>query len=564
MMSPPRAIVQDSVFIALLVLFSAALYVPFLGFYSDDWSFLWYALGEERSLGETLWRTYSLTDSIMTRPAHALYAGVLLAVFGDQPFGHHVVNSVVISASAVLVYHVLRELGQDRLTALAAALLFGLLPHYATDRFWFVTFQVPLSAATYFIALLADLQAARRPAGTRWPLRVISLVALATSVMSYEIFMPLFFLNPVVVWFRHRRHGTADWRTILPFALVQFAVVIACGVFKALYTARLVEATATDHIVWFGKLLASAFYTLVFGDFGLRLPLVLWDIVARQSVAPVIGAGLIAGLVVLVYLRRVAREAGAVLADRAVHAWQIAAGLLLVIAGYSIFLLTFTAAISTTGVNNRTAMAAVMGVALGIVGVIGWIATWLPSAWRVGAFTATVAALCASGFIIINVVGLYWGAAAAQQRVVLAGLRRDVPTLPAGSTLLVDGLCPYVGPAPAFDSWWDISAALRLAYGDDSLAGDVVKPSLEIAEEGIYTHIWDKRIGPYRYDTLLVYNLQRRHVQSLSGPFAAREYFAAFNPTRDSGCRPSREGEGERIFVPGARRISYPPRPDSD
>ncbi len=560
-MKSQRLLVQDSLAIALVVLLSAALYVPFLGFYSDDWTFLWYVLGDPRrqSLGEMLWRTFSLTDSIMTRPVHALYAGILLAVFGAQPLGHHVVNSSVIAASAVLFYLVLREIGQDRLTALAAALLFGLLPHYATDRFWFVTIQVALSAAAYFISLLADLKATGRPAGRRWPLRMVSVVALLTSVMSYEIFMPLIVLNPVVVWFCHRRHGTAEWRSILPFAVVQLAIVIACGVFKAIYTARMVEATAIDHVVWFGKLLAIAFYTLVFGDFGLRLPLVLWDIVARQDVAPVVGAGLLAGMVVLVYLRRAARETGAMLADRVAHARRIAAGALLVIAGYSIFFVTFTAGISTTGINNRTSMAAVIGIALGIVGVLGWAVTWFPPTWRVSIFTAAVATLCASGFIIVNTLGLYWGAAAARQRVVLAAVKRDVPTLPSGSTLLLDGLCPYVGPAPVFDSWWDISAALRLVYRDDSLAGDIVKPSLEITEEGIYTHIWDKRIGPYRYQTLLVYNLQRSHVQRLPGPLAAREYFAAFDPDRDSSCRPSREGDGERLFVPGARRIGFPP-----
>lgn len=555
----------DSVVVALAVLGSAVLYLPYLGFYSDDWSFLWYVGmgGPEPGLGDIYSRTMFLTDSIMTRPAHALYAATLLALFGDQPLGHHAVNTAVLALSGALFYLLLRELGQWRLPALAAALLYVLLPHYMTDRFWFVTFQVPLSAATYFLSLLADLRAAARPAGQRTPLRILSMIALVTSVLSYEIFMPLFFLNPLIVWHRMRGHGPQRrirWPELAAFALLQGALLIAAGAFKAAYTARLVSATLADHVTWFAKLLAEGFYTLLLGDFGLRLPLLLWDIAIRHDVAAVLVAGLACGVLIFLYLRSVARAPDGELPSRAISLRQIGAGALIFPAGYSIFFVTFTAGIATTGMNNRTAMAAAMGIAVAATGALGWLAGGVPAAWRVKLFAAATAALCAIGFTLINTTGLYWGAAAATQRKVLAGLRQDVPTLPPGTALLLDGVCPYVGPAPVFETWWDFSSALRLVYNDNSLVGDVVKPGIEIAAEGIYTRMYGKRIGPYRYETLYVYDARGHRLQRLAAAHAARSYFAPGNAPPGRGCRASREGEGERLFVPGARRIGFPPR----
>jgi hypothetical protein len=78
-------------------------------------------------------------------------------------------------------------------------------------------------------------------------------------------------------------------------------------------------------------------------------------------------------------------------------------------------------------------------------------------------------------------------------------------TLPRGSTLLLDGACPYVGPAIVFESSWDLEAALRIIYKDSSLNADIVKPNLRIGEEYLSTFIYSFE-EKYPYGNLFIFN----------------------------------------------------------
>jgi hypothetical protein len=559
----PRERLADGLFIAAVVAASAALYVGSLGFYSDDWAMLW-AIGRDggaASFAQTIARSF-WTDSINTRPVHAVYGGILVWLFGTQPLGYHVVNTVVIAAGAVLLYRVFLALGAGRAVALAVALVHALLPHYATVRFWFVCFQVPLSLVGYAACLLADLRAGGAPLREAWPWRLASVAALLLSVMSYEIFMPLIVLNPVLVALAARRSaggGPLRWRPLVPFTLVQWTLLVAAGLFKAAYTARLPPASVTEHAGWFAKLLADAAGTAVVGDFGLGLPRVLADIALRHDVVPVLAAGVATGVAIAAWLAAALRRAPASLPGRAAAGLLLAGAVVAFLGGYGIFLLTFNAGVSTTGMNNRTALAAAIGYALALVAASAWLASLLrsPPARR-ALFAGLVGAACASGFVVINTLGLLWGEAAARQAAVRAALLGAVPALPAGASVIVDGACPYVGPAPVFETWWDTTGFLRLLYRDDSLRGDVVTERLAVGEDGVYTSMYGKRVGPYPYGNLWVFDAQAGVLRRIDGPYAARAYFASRAAAPDDACRPSREGAGEAVFVPGGPRARFP------
>ena len=45
--------------------------------------------------------------------------------------------------------------------------------------------------------------------------------------------------------------------------------------------------------------------------------------------------------------------------------------------------------------------------------------------------------------------------------------------LPAGSTVLLDRVCPYGGPGVVFETWWDTGPALSLTLGR-KLDADVI------------------------------------------------------------------------------------------
>jgi MFS family permease len=91
--------------------------------------------------------TLPLIDSVGFAPIYAacaivpvLAGGILLiglySLFQLEPLGYHVVNIAVLAATAVLFYLSLRRLGIPRFLTLTIPLVFALLPHYSTDRFW--------------------------------------------------------------------------------------------------------------------------------------------------------------------------------------------------------------------------------------------------------------------------------------------------------------------------------------------------------------------------------------------------------------------------------------------
>ena len=128
-------------------------YITGLGFYGDDWG----VLGVFGSLTDHFFgRLFSLLAHHhlgLSRPGQMLYMALQYKVFGFQPIGYHVVNTAVLALGAILFYLTLRQLGQDRLIALSVGLVFSLLPHFSTTRFWYAASQGNLSLAFYFLSL---------------------------------------------------------------------------------------------------------------------------------------------------------------------------------------------------------------------------------------------------------------------------------------------------------------------------------------------------------------------------------------------------------------------------
>jgi hypothetical protein len=79
----------------------------------------------------------------------------------------------------------------------------------------------------------------------------------------------------------------------------------------------------------------------------------------------------------------------------------ITVGLIVFASGYGVFAIRDQVGFSTSGLNNRSAIAASVGVALSIVGGIGWLSSLVPSKLLSNVvFCGLVTALCTFGFLI--------------------------------------------------------------------------------------------------------------------------------------------------------------------
>ncbi len=555
---------QDCLFLALVVICSSVLYVPHLGFYSDDWQFLRImgASADQSFLG--LFR--SLYDEWMRpRPVQVAYLAALYRMFGSAPFGYHVVNTLVLTLGVVTFHLVLRELNEPRILTIAVPALYSLLPHYSTNRLWVSAFQITLSMTLFFLSLYADLRAAKTSGTPLFGWRLASVLALLGSVLAYEIFLPLFLLSPILVWYSQRERyplaGGAFWRTaafnrlslILLSLLIIFKAYSAASNYGLADSAQRYDKIAHRLFAFYygeydyGLNLRQAL-TTNFGDYGLRLPHVIQGILSRGPDTAALAFSGISGVVIFGYLYRLASRAEIDYLNRMNCLRYICSGLIVFGLGYGIFLFTTRVQFTPTGIGNRTTMAAAIGVALAMVGAAG-LASGIGNSQKLARFSfcLLLALLCASGYLINNTIASFWIAAYRAETEVLADIRERVPKLPAGSTLFLDGVCPYIGPAIVFESSWDLAGSLAPIYSDQTLRADVVTPRIKIKEDGIHQWLYGVEHG-YPYDNLFVYQFGQKSLHRLNDAESARTYFGSSNSHLQQHCPESYEGHGVRIF----------------
>ena len=85
----------DSVLLSAIVCAELAVYVPGLGFYSDDWPYLAaFSLSPDQTIPALFRAVYE--PWVWMRPAQQLHFVVLYRLFGTDPVGYHVMNGLVL------------------------------------------------------------------------------------------------------------------------------------------------------------------------------------------------------------------------------------------------------------------------------------------------------------------------------------------------------------------------------------------------------------------------------------------------------------------------------------
>jgi hypothetical protein len=536
-----KGAVQDCLFLTIILLLSFISYIKGLGFYLDDYTYLkrFFTSSDQSILGLSQ-ALYYADANTRTRPLEIFFLASQYWLFGPSPLAYHIVNSTLLLSSTILFYLVLCELGRPRIMAVAVPLVYALLPHYSTDRFWVVTFPHSCSISLYFLSLYADLRALDNQMRylRRW--KFLSLVSLISSGLAYEVALPLFALNPLLVHCRAKQvYGPVagrtmlrqNWGALLASNILALVLLLA---FKVVTTISLGNQTGLQFGIKGGYLdylvfLVAEAIRVNYGTYGLGLPYVTWlALHLVPSWTPIIVAGLL-GLIILGYLTYIAKQTDS-MPSKASWNTFIVAGLIVFGLGYTVFSSTDRIGFSSAGLDNRVAIAAAIGVALSFVGILGRFSALFDSILsRKRTFCFLVALLCTFGSIVINTVASFWMTAYRQQQSILADIRERIPTL-AGSTLILDGVCPEIGPAIVFKSHYDLAGALIMTYQDPALQADVVTPNLHIEENGISV-----RRRFYSYDRKLVlYNFARKTIHPLNDLEAARRYSQILS--QDLGC----------------------------
>jgi hypothetical protein len=194
-------------------------------------------------------------------------------------------------------------------------------------------------------------------------------------------------------------------------------------------------------------------------------------------------------------------------------------------------------------------MAAAVGVALVLVGLVFLLASWFPAPTGRNAVVAVaIGALCGSCVLVTSAVATYWTTAYRAQQQVLSAIEAHLPSIPSEATLILDGVCPYHGPAIVFESDWGLTGALRVAYEEKALRGDVVQSDTKLEPRGLRNRIYIvETFHPYA-DDLLLFDVRDGEVVSLPDATVARRHLESSIAQWTERCPAGREGRGVPVL----------------
>jgi hypothetical protein len=199
------------------------------------------------------------------------------------------------------------------------------------------------------------------------------------------------------------------------------------------------------------------------------------------------------------------------------------------------FLTNSQAILSPAGMGNRVSIVAAFGAAMVYAGWFGLLSCRLFPALRRITFACLVGSFAAGSMLIDNRVASCWISSWHQQLTIASDIKRNFPSLPKKTILMLDGVNPYVGPAVVFESPWDLSSLLVLVYRDPSLRADIVTKNLAAAGLGLCTFYLG--LVPVRSDyayssKLLIYNYQDKKTVSCVDASVARSYLRIHPPSK--------------------------------
>jgi hypothetical protein len=499
------AFARDAAFVCLLVLASGLTYALSMGFHADDYCFL-ALFRDDLNGGRTLWEL-ATTGPQSVRPLHVLYLGLLYDVFGASPVALHAAHLVMLAVADVLLLALLREIGWSRPAGLTTVAIYAVLPHYSTVRFWYTAFQETLALQLALAAAILFLLAVRGRRPAFWICGPLSALALAGSGLAYEMQLPAVAAIPLVA-FAIRRDA---WKRTIALGALHFVVLIAIFAWKISITTR----TAPVSIRPMLRAVCTSFL-----DSGVLLP------VRAYHAFPLLDASAIAVVVacsigVWIWLVRVT-AAGDVPATR-IAARALGWAFVVFCLGYLMTVVTGGIEVGATGMRNRTALVAAIGLAMLVYPMVSLLCRHRRSVWR-WSIPAAATAIVFTSMIVVAAEGRLWAQAWDEQQQILRGLQSVSPRPDPASAIILDGSCAYVGPAKVFSEAFDLEWALRYTYGDPAIVADVTSADFELRDGGLLFRGAETRFFPWQRVT--IYNAMTRTITTPKDRQQAVEYFA--------------------------------------
>jgi hypothetical protein len=137
-----------------------------------------------------------------------------------------------------------------------------------------------------------------------------------------------------------------------------------------------------------------------------------------------------------------------------------------------------------------------------------------------------------------------------EQQRISAEIRAQLPDLPAGSAVLIDGVCLERGGAYVFTGARDVRGLLWSLYRRRNLEGTAVSQRPTVTATGIEVPTFSRTVVLPYGEHLVVYNGATGAITRLPDERSARDYFARPESGANLRCPPGFAWRGDVAAAP--------------
>jgi hypothetical protein len=247
----------------LLSLLAYGLYLAWMGFYWDDWPWIWFS--------HVMGSAGMLKIDLAHRPISGLvlWLGSLLA--GENPLGWQIYNLVWRWLTGLALWSALRQLWPRRKQVIAwVTLIFLVYPGFSHQFVAVNTSRHLFPLATFFYSLACMIKAQREPKRYRL-LTVASVILALVTMFTTEYYYGLELICPVLLWLVLSDSGSKKSKRLiavlkawLPYLIPLIAVFLWRYVTSLYvnYPVRIAETISTAPTQTLGRLILA-----ILGDF---------------------------------------------------------------------------------------------------------------------------------------------------------------------------------------------------------------------------------------------------------------------------------------------------------
>lgn len=219
------AVMSERILSVLTIIFVSALsytpFIPWLGYYWDDWLMVWvgHAQGAEGLATQMAW----------DRPFHGLLFSVTYRLIGDNVVGWHIAIFVLLVISALLLLWVLRLLWpRQPFLSTSVALLYAVYPGFLgmASAQIFHGHYIVLSLG--FLSLGMTIKAQQTTSKEKYiPYTILAMATGAVYLFIYELFISFEVLRILIIFYIAWRQKAKTGRQTLVYTIKRFLPYMA-------------------------------------------------------------------------------------------------------------------------------------------------------------------------------------------------------------------------------------------------------------------------------------------------------------------------------------------------